>query len=55
GKACPGYNDVAAWQSEADLLGKLAILSQPADVAGALRSLYVSEYYQQQNIICEMP
>jgi NitT/TauT family transport system substrate-binding protein len=53
GKRCPGYNDLATWQAEATVLKNLAILTKPVDLAAALDSRYVSEYYQGRGITCE--
>ncbi|NTW98185.1 MAG: ABC transporter substrate-binding protein [Oscillochloris sp.] len=55
GAACPGYSDPALWESEAALLKELAILTGPADLAAAIDSAYVTEYYESQGITCETP
>jgi ABC-type nitrate/sulfonate/bicarbonate transport system substrate-binding protein len=52
GKACPGYNSPAAWESEAKLLKDLAILKLSAKLDTSLNSTYVNDYYAGKGTKC---
>ncbi len=52
GKLCPGYNNLAVWESEAKLLKDLAILKAPATLDAALDNTYVSQYYTDKGVNC---
>ncbi len=52
GQRCLGFSDPQAWATEAALLQKLAILTQPADLTQAVHGQAISATYAARGVHC---
>jgi ABC-type nitrate/sulfonate/bicarbonate transport system substrate-binding protein len=53
GASCPGWNGNAAWNTEADVLRALNILTTDPDLDKAVRNEYVAAYYSELGVTCK--